>query len=161
MARVEKTFTIPAAPDDVCAAMRNPKLIEDDEKSREALSVEIKDVKKTDTEHHYDITTVTYYRTVTGTDKTRTEQNFVSVKWDLKARRSTWSWSGTNEFAKRVKIEGSYTVVPKGAASDIVLVADIDVSVPIVGKTISKRVADMFASEWPKYAEIVKRFAKP
>ncbi len=54
--------------------MRNYKMIEESEKSREALEVEIKELDKDKTRHEFEIHTVNYSRGVTGVDKSKTEK---------------------------------------------------------------------------------------
>lgn len=158
--KLEKRFVVNAPVDKVCAAMRDPKLIERDEKTRDVLEVEITDKKKTKTEHHYEIRSVNYYRTLTGIDKTKTEQNFVNVQWDVKNAVSHWTWRGTNENAKRANVKGSYAVLPKGDGAEMVLTAEIDIAVPLIGNKIAQKVADVFSKEWPKYHQLVIEWTK-
>jgi len=158
--RKEETFQLNIPADKVLAILTDPKFIEHDEKSRDTLEVEIQDLEKTADKHHYMVKTTTYGRGLTGVDKNKREKNRVTQKWDLKKMSSNWSWEGDNEFASRTKISGITTVKPKGSGSELQMVVDLEISVPLIGGKISKIVAGEFAKEWPKFVERVKKWNK-
>src|SRR5678816_186587 len=97
---LERQFSIDAPPDKVMAAMRDPAQTEESEKSREALSVQIDELKKTDDRHEYDVKVVNHARTIAGIDKTKTESSKTLVKWDLAKRTAEWVWSGEHGTVK-------------------------------------------------------------
>ena len=158
--KVEKSFTINAPADKVLEVITSKKLIEEDEKARQALSVEVKDVKKTDAEHVYEVHTETYARGMTGIDKSKTENNVVTAQWNLKSRTCHWEWKGGGDYSDKVTVLGTNTIVEKGGATSLVLTVDIEVAVPIVGKKISKKVGEAFQANWPKYVARLESMAK-
>ena len=154
----EMTFRIDAEPAVVCAAMRNPELIDESERSRDAKSVKITDVTSTDDVHAYEIFVVTPARGVTGIDYSKTEENTTKVRWDLPNLKGTWDWSGVH--GPRVKVNGTYALVPDGKATRLVLAADISVGVPVVGKVVERKVKAAFEENWPPYVDIIRKYVR-
>ena len=158
--KLQQTFFIAAAPKKVMNVMRDSNLIEEDEKGREALSVEVKDLKKTKAEHIYEVHTVNYARGVTGIDRSKTENNKTTMTWDLKKNTATWVFSGGGAHADKAKVSGGTILSKQGEGTEVELFVDIDISVPLVGKKIAAMVAKGFKTEWPKYIERVSLRAK-
>jgi len=156
--KIEKTFTLNAPVDEVMKWVRDRTLIEENEKARGALDVKIQDVSSDESKHVYRVAATNHLRTKTGgLDKSKTELNTVTNQWDLKAKRCTWTWEGTNPNASRVTLSGGTTLKPRGNATDMTLEADVDVSIPVIGKTLSKKIGEAFADEWPRYVEQLKK----
>lgn len=152
------TFHLDADPAAVCAAMRNPALIEESERSRDAKDVRIEDVAKTDTNHEYEIFVLSPARSVAGIDSSKTEENRTRVQWDLATFRGAWTWSGAH--GPRVKIHGTYTLTPEGEGSKLVLTANISVGMPMVGGMVERKVRAGFEKNWPPYIDIVRKYAE-
>ena len=159
--KIEKTFTLDAPVDEVMKTVRDPAVIEANEKARDALDVKIEEVSRDENRHIYRVVATNYQRTKTGgVDKSRTEINTVTNEWDLKAKRSRWTWEGTNPNASKVRLSGGTVLEPKGDKTEMTLTADVEVSIPVIGKTISRKIGEGFAAEWPKYIDqIQKRLA--
>ena len=156
--KIEKTFTLNAPADEVMKLIRDPSLIEESEKSREALDVKIEDLSRDESRHVYRVVATNHLRTKTGgVDRGKTEVNTVTNTWDLKARASNWTWKGTNPNASRVQLSGQTTLRPSGPNTDITLAAEVDVNIPLVGKTISKKIAEGFSAEWPRFISLLKK----
>jgi len=156
--KIEKTFTLNAPVDEVMKWVRDRSVIEENEKSRGALDVKIEDLSSDESKHVYRVAATNHLRTKTGgLDKSKTEINTVTNSWDLKARRCTWTWTGTNPNASRVKLSGGTALKANGDATDMTLEADVDVSIPVIGKTISKKIGEGFAEEWPKYIDQLRK----
>lgn len=155
--RLEKTFSVAAPIDKVSAAMRSFEQIKEAELARDALSVKIEEITKSDTRHEYEIKVVSHARTVTGIDKSKTESSTTRVKWDLSRRAGEWVWTGEH---KMVKLNGSYTLREEGAGTSVKLSADISVGIPIAGRVVEKKVAAGFEEEWPSYIARVLRYAQ-
>jgi len=156
--KIEKTFTLNAPADEVMKLIRDPSLIEESEKSREALDVRVEDVSRDESRHVYRVVATNHLRTKTGgVDRSKTEVNTVTNTWDLKVRASNWTWKGTNPNASRVRLSGQTTLKPSGPDTDITLAAEVDVNIPLVGKTISRKIGEGFAAEWPKFISLLKR----
>jgi len=158
--KLEKSFFIDAPLETVQAAMRDPGLIEASEKARDALSVEIQESKKTDTEHEYETIVKNYARGITGVDKNKTEINRLTNKWDLKSNEVRWSWKGDGQFADKAKITGHDRLAEKDNGTEITFSADVEISVPLLGKKISKMAAAEFEKEWPKYVDLLTKWIK-
>jgi len=156
--KIEKTFTLKAPVSEVMKMIREPSVIEANEKSREALDVKIEDVSRDESKHVYRVAATNHLRTKTGgVDKSKTEINTVTNTWDLKAGVCNWSWKGTNPNASRVKLSGKTTLKPNGPNTEMTLAADVEVDIPLVGKTISKKIGEAFADEWPRYITQLKK----
>jgi len=153
--KVEKTFFVDAPIEKVLETIRDPGLIEESEKSRDALSAEVKEVKKDASEHIYEIHTESYARGLTGLDKSKTERNVVTSRWDLKSRTENWQWKGSGQHADKASISGTTQLMEKGNGTNVCLSTDIEISVPLLGKKISKMVAQGFQDEWPKYIQML------
>ena len=156
-ARVEREFTVNLTADELCDAMRDPVLIEKSEKSRDALEVEVREVTKTDDKHVYEIDVVNYARTVKGIDKNKTEKSTTVVTWDLKTKKRSWTWRGEHA---QVKIQGGDDIVESGGGTKLRMRANIDVSIPLAGKLIEKKIASGFEDNWPSYIRLVEQHAK-
>jgi hypothetical protein len=156
--KIEKTFTLNAPVDEVMKVVRERSVIEDNEKSRGALDVKIEDLASDENKHVYRVAVTNHLRTKTGgLDKSKTELNTVTNEWDLKGKTCRWTWEGTNPNASRVKLSGGTILKPNGDNTDMTLVADAEVSIPVIGKTVSKKVGEGFAEEWPKYITQIKK----
>jgi Protein of unknown function (DUF2505) len=158
MVKVEQVFFINATPKKVATAMRNYKMIEESEKSRDTLEVEIRELKKTKTHHEFEIHTVNYARGVTGIDKIKTEKSYSHQKWDLDALTGEWVWHGPH--GPRVKVTGSNSLTPEGKGTNVTMQMQAEIGVPLVGKTIEKKVAKGFKDAWPNYIKVVEKWTK-
>ncbi len=156
--KAERTFYFDQEPAVVCAAMRNPELIDESERSRDAKEVEITVLHHSDVLHEYEIFVVTPARAITGIDHSKTEENRTRVRWDLEALRGTWNWSGAH--GPMVKINGTYSFTPTGSGSQLVLTAEIAVGIPVVGRIIEGKVKAGFEKNWPPYIDIVRKYAR-
>lgn len=156
--QIEQTFSIDAPPEQVSAAMRNPALIEESERSRDAVSVSVTDREKTDARHVYEVRVVSPARTVKGIDKSKTEENRIEVTWNLGDHTARWTWHGVH--GPMVKIHGGYVVSPEGAGSRLKLYAEIDIALPLVGRMIEKKVREGFETNWPDYVTRVRKYAR-
>ena len=155
--KLEKTFTLPGPVDKVMELVRDPSMIEQNEKSRDALEVKIQEVSKDDAKHVYKVETKNPFKTKTGgVDKKKTETNIVTNTWDLGAKKCTWTWEGDNPNAGKVSISGATVLAANGDNTDMTLIADVEVSIPVIGKTVSKKIAEAFGAEWPKYIDQIK-----
>ena len=153
-----QNFKIEAPREAVCAAMRNPALIEESEKSRDALEVQITDLERTDSLHKYQIELTTYAKGVTGIDKNKTEKNRTVVTWDTEGLKGQWEWSG--EHGSKVTVKGGYVLHAEGDGTRIEMRAEATVAIPLVGKVVEKKIRKGFEENWPPYIERVTRFAK-
>lgn len=156
--KLEKTFQIKAEPARVSAAMRDPQLIEESEKSRDAVSVRVEDRLRTEERHEYVIYTTTPARTVTGIDHSKTENNKTEVSWELPRGTGRWTWEGPQ--GPRAKVTGGYRVEPSGPHARLTLTVEIDIGIPVVGRVVEKKVRDVFEKQWPLYVERIERYAQ-
>ena len=155
--RAEMTFHIDAEPATVCAAMRNPQLINESERSRDAREVKITPMTETEAEHAYEIFVLSPARGIAGIDPTKTEENRTRVRWDLRTHAGEWVWSGAH--GPKVKVSGAYALTPAGAGSRLVLTADISVGIPLVGSVAERKIRSSFEQAWPAYVDIVRKYA--
>lgn len=156
----EKSFALDAPRDKVLSAIRNPAMIEESEKSRKALGVEIRDLEKSTHRHRYEIHVDQYSIGLTGVDESKTEHNVTTVDFDLRTATGQWTWKGGGRHSGLAKISGGYRLEETHGQTSLVMSVDIDVPVPLVGKAIAKKVAGEFEKEWPKYIKRLERWAK-
>lgn len=152
---LEKTFHIAAPAKKVMDLMRQPELIEEDNKSRHALSVSIKDLQKTKDVHEFEVHTENYARGLTGINKSKTETDVVTINWNLKEKNSTWKWRGSNEMANKATITGATVLKEKSGGTDAVMTVDVDIPVPVIGKRIAKVILAEFEKQWPNYIALL------
>lgn len=156
--KLDRSFNIDAPPEKVCRAMRNPALIEESERARDALSVKITQREETEGRHQYEVLVMSPARTVKGIDKTKSEENRTVVTWDLPRLAATWSWTGVH--GPKVKIDGGYELRAAGAGASLRMWAEIDIGLPLVGGMIEKKVKEGFETAWPDYVARVTKYAK-
>jgi hypothetical protein len=156
---LEKTFTVNASDKKVLGAIRNPELIEESERSRDALAVKIDDVIKTDAAHTFVICVTQYAMGARGVDKSKTEDSETTVTWDLNRARGTWVWKGSGLQSKLAKVSGGYELTAKGKQTEMKLWTDVEIPIPVLGKVIMKKVAKGFEENWPPYVARVERWA--
>ena len=80
--KAEKSFTSDVSPQRLCAAMRDPGLIEQQEKARDALDVQVVDLEKSDGKHTFRIEVENYARGLTGVAPAE-QQAFLNAHGDL------------------------------------------------------------------------------
>jgi hypothetical protein len=153
---LERDFRVPLSPEALSATMRDVGLIEDSERSRGALEVEVKDLVRNDTRHEYEIRVVNHARSIKGLDTSKTETSYVTVRWDLPAGRRSWTWRGDH---RQVEITGSDRIVSDQGGCRLEMNASIRVSIPLAGKMIEKKIRAGFEESWPQYIELVKKHA--
>ena len=153
---LEREFRLPLSPEAVSATMRDVGLIEDSERSRGALEVEVKDLARDDARHEYEIRVVNHARSIKGLDTSKTETSHITVKWDLAAGRRTWTWRGDH---RQVNITGHDQIVEDAGGARLKMYANINVSIPLAGKMVEKKIRAGFDENWPKYVELLKKHA--
>ena len=157
--KLEKTYTVNAPIEKVLEGIRDPAMIEANEKSRDALEVKIEDVQRDDSKHCYRVATTNHFRTKTGgEDKSKTELNTITNEWDLNTKSCTWSWEGNNPNTAKVKLSGTTALKASGDKTEMTQSVDAEINIPLIGKTISKKVAAEFEKEWPKYVTQLEKF---
>lgn len=158
--KVEKTFYIEANPEKVLATMTDPALLAEDHESRRCLSFDLTDLNKTDSEHKYQIVTTEYTRGLGGIDKNKTEKHTVVHTWDLNALQSAWVWSSDNDVSNKAQIKGGTGLKAKGEGTEVTMMVDIEVKIPMVGKILAGKLKEGFEKGWPRYIDHVTAWAK-
>jgi hypothetical protein len=156
--KIEQSYRIEGTPQAIMDIMRNAAFIEESEKARDALTVKVTDKQEDDDRHVFEIFTQTYARGATGIDKSKTEDNRTTVNWDKKQKTARWDWSGPH--GKTAKVSGTHAVREKGGASELTMTMDVEISIPLVGKMIEKKVKAGFEEQWPLYAERIRTWLK-
>jgi len=153
--QLKMNFDFQLSPKIICDQMRSVALIEASEKSRGALEVTVTELYQDEHRHEYQIDVVNYARSVKGEDRSKTEKGTTTVKWDLKTHTRHWTWSGNHP----VNLRGEDTITGDDAHSVLMLKADIEVKIPIVGRVVAKLLKSGFEQNWPKYAKLIAEFA--
>jgi hypothetical protein len=79
-----------------------------------------------------------YPRTLTGTDRSKTEPAVTTYEWDLEARRCRWHYRGPH--GGRVRIGGEFRLGPDAGGCALDSEFQVTVDFPLVGRLIEKRV---------------------
>jgi hypothetical protein len=153
--KLERTFRIDDARSLVMEVMRSPAFIEESERSRDALEAKVVELERTAARHRYDICTKTYARTVTGIDRSKTDDNKTEVTWDLEKHAGRWVFRGPH--GPKVSVTGGYALTEKGPSTELLLTVEIEIGIPLVAKMVEKKVGDGFLENWPPYVERLKR----
>ncbi len=153
--KIDQTFRIDGAgPHEVMDIMRNAEFIAESEKARDALTVNVTNREEDEQRHVFEIHTTTYARGATGIDKSKTEDNRTVVTWDKTRETARWDWSGPH--GKMARVSGTHAITDKGGAAELRMTMEVEISIPLVGKMVEKKVKAGFEENWPTYVERIR-----
>jgi len=101
-------------------------------------SAEVKTISRDDGTFVYEMHAVEYAKGIRGLDRSKTERTVTRVTWDIKARKSSWVYTGPQ--GDRVKVWGATHIKPSGAGTEVTAEFHIDVKIPLVGGQLEKLV---------------------
>jgi hypothetical protein len=157
--KIDQTFRIDGTPAAIMDIMRNAAFVEESEKARDALTVSVTTKEETDQRHIFEIHTTTYARGVGGIDRSKTENNRTVVTWNKTEHDARWDWSGAH--GRLAKVTGTHHLTDKGGGStELRMTMDVEISIPVVGKMIEKKVKAGFEEQWPLYVERIRAWLK-
>jgi hypothetical protein len=156
--KIEQTFRIDGTKTAIMDIMRNAAFVEESEKARDALSVSVDTKEEDDKRHVFEIRTKTYARGVGGIDKSKTEDNKTVVTWNKVDHSARWDWSGAQ--GKIARVSGTHNLTDKGGATELRMTMDVEISIPVVGKMIEKKVKAGFEEQWPVYVDRIRAWLK-
>ncbi|MBM4371570.1 MAG: DUF2505 domain-containing protein [Deltaproteobacteria bacterium] len=152
----ERTFRFDASPDRLLAVLTDPAFQEAREKAQGAVGAVVKDVKRTATEHVYELDTTEYAKTLTGVDRSKTEKTWSRYEWDLARMRCTWHWEGPH--GKKAATWGNLRISPAGGGSQLEADFNIEVKVPLIGGKIEKLVIQEVDAGWVRYEKVIREW---
>lgn len=103
-------------------------------------SAEVTTISRDDDTFVYEMHAVEYVKGLRGLDRSKTERTVTRVTWDLKARKSDWTYRGPH--GDRVKVWGATHIKPLGDGSEVTSEFHIDVKIPLVGGQLEKLVVN-------------------
>jgi hypothetical protein len=156
--KLEQTFQIDGTPRAIMDIMRNADFVKESETSRDALTCECTTKEEDDKRHVFEIHTTTYARGATGIDKSKTEDNRTLVTWNKETYSARWDWSGAH--GKMAKVSGTHNLTEKGGKTELRMTMDVEISIPMVGRMIEKKVKSGFEEQWPVYVDRIRAWLK-
>ena len=156
--REENVMRVDLDPDALVEILTSEEYHVERERSKGALEVRVEQGRATERRRCFDVHTVVHARGITGVDTSRRESQKVSYDWDLGARKGTWTVASSH--GDRVKVWGSVRVEKDGTGSRIVNDFNIDVSIPLVGGQIERKVVSEVRKGWAPYERTVRDFCR-
>ena len=155
----ENAIHLDIPPDELIEFLIHPDFQEIREKAMGSLEASVEEKSRTDDRLAFDVHTLDYARGITGVDRSKTEKNRSAYEWDLKAKRATWTYHGSQ--GKMVRVWGGIRIEPEGDGSKLVNDFNVEVKIPLMGGKIEKLVLKEVSKSWPKYEKAIRDFSKP
>ncbi|MBU1538041.1 DUF2505 domain-containing protein [Myxococcota bacterium] len=130
---------------------------EKNKRVNKSLDSQVKEIERTDSSFHFNVTTTDYERGITGVNKKKTEQTLYAYKWDLKTRSATWHM--THPMGSKVNINGTVKIIDKGERSELQNSMSIEIKIPLVGGKVEKMIVSEIESGWGAYEAIINEYA--
>ena len=143
-----------APPDDVVAVVTSHEFLCARHRLQEAAAVRPRDQARDERRLVQVVEVDEYARTLTGTDRGKTEQAVTTYEWDLAARRGRWSYLGPH--GKMIRLGGEFHVDPDGTGAVFRADFEVTVRVPLLGSRIEKRIIDEIQAGQPKVDALVE-----
>jgi carbon monoxide dehydrogenase subunit G len=155
--KIENAFTLAAPPDDVARVFCSEAYYEQESRERQDVqSHTYRKLNETERELAFEIAYQEYRRTKTGRiDRGGTVPTRVSYRYDVPGRVLSWTYQG--QGGDRFGISGSYRLQPNGGGTRVLVQADIEVRVPLVGKQIAKLAAREYKKDMPRVERLLSR----
>jgi hypothetical protein len=118
----------------------------------------VKERSRTDTQLVLDAEVTEYAKGMTGVDRSRTEVTQTVYEWDLKARRSSWTYASPH--GKRVKVWGQTHIEEAGSGCVVTEEFNCNVKIPLVGGKVEKIVLKEVDKYWPQYEKLLNQWAE-
>lgn len=128
------------------------------EKNNGAVSASVEAGKKAKGRQSWEVHCVEYAKGLSGLDKSKTEDTVTTYEYDLEALLGKWTYKGAH--ADKVSVWGSIQLMAEGKGSAMDSDFNVEVRVPIVGKTIEGVVVAEAEKTWPSYERLVVEFEK-
>jgi hypothetical protein len=126
-----------------------------DEAVVEAKFVEI---SRTEDRLEFELRSTEYERGMTGLNKKKTISTTTRAVWDLKARKSTWTYS--TQAYDRFKLGGANRIEASGGTARYVSEVTVEVKVPLVGGKIEGMIIDGMTKGFQRHDDLVREFLK-
>jgi hypothetical protein len=156
--RDENVMRVDIDPDALVEILTSEEYHVERERSKGALEVRIEQGLRSEQRHRFEVHTVVHARGLTGVDTSKRESQRLVYDWDLQARRGSWTFSSSH--GDRVKVWGSVRVERDGRGSRLVNDFNIEVSIPLVGGQVEKKVMSEVRKGWAQYERTVRDFCK-
>jgi hypothetical protein len=137
-ATFRRSTTFTAAPDEVVAVITSHEFLVARHRLQGAAAARPRDEVREPRRLVQVVEVDEYARTLTGTDRGRTERAVTTYEWDLAARRCRWQYRGAH--GDRVRVGGEFRVSGATAGCDLEAEFQVGVDYPLVGRVIEKRV---------------------
>ncbi|MFH1532877.1 MAG: DUF2505 family protein [Pseudomonadota bacterium] len=150
------SFHFDASPDKLLAVLLDPDFQVAREKVQGSVGAVVTDIRRSDTEYVYAVRTTDYAKTLTGIDRTKTENANCTYEWDLSRMRCVWTWEGPH--GKRARTWGNLRISPAGGGTTLDLDFNIDIKVPLIGGKIEKIVLKEVEPGWVRYEKVIREW---
>lgn len=159
--KVVNTFTVPASVDRVGAALISESFNMEVENDRpEVLSTRFVVEEESAERKVFEVRSVEYKRKKTGgLDKSGTVNSVNRNVWDAGAHTLSWSYRGVGD--RWVQIGGTYHLAPDGGGTRVNHEVDVEVNIPLVGKTVAKYIAGELGKATDRFQVMIVRHLPP
>lgn len=155
MNTIKKTRTLDISREKLINILTNPEFeVARETKANGSLEAKVKELSRTDSTLEYEIQVKEYAKGVTGIDKSKTENNTYTYKWDLKNYKADWTYKMSSHGGS-VKVFGSIVISDKGGKSQLDNAVNVEIKIPLIGGKIEKKVLSEIENGWPNYDRIV------
>jgi len=97
-------------------------------------------------------------RTLRGVNRNRSDPARTVYRWNLEQQTCVWRYRGT--WGERVRIEGSIRVLPADGGCRVDTDIRVEVSVPVIGSMIEKRIANEIQQSFDPFQELLNEFCR-
>jgi hypothetical protein len=152
-ASLRRSVSYPASPDDVVAAVTSHEFLLARHRPQ-GTAAHPRDQMRDERRLVQVVEVDEYARTLTGTDRGKTEHAVTTYEWDLAARRCRWQYRGPH--GERVRIGGEFRVGPAAGGCELESEFHVSVDYPLVGRLIEKRVLADIEADLAAFDRLVR-----
>ncbi|MFH2008566.1 MAG: DUF2505 family protein [bacterium] len=153
----EQTFRLSYPADVVLKVLTNDEFLVANFKQQDNPAAVVRERSRTDTKLVLECEVTEYSKGMTGVDRSRTEVTQTVYEWDLKARRSSWTYDSPH--GNRIKVWGQTRIEEAGSGCVVHEEFNCDVKIPLVGGKVEKIVLKEVDKYWPLYEKLLKEWA--
>lgn len=126
-----------------------------DEAVVEATFVE---VTRTEDRLVFELRSKEYERGMTGLNKKKTVQSVTRVDWNLRDRKSTWTYSSPSYSF--FTLSGAHRIESEGDKARLVSDTTVSVKMPLVGKKVEGLIIDGMGKGRARYDDLLRKHLK-
>jgi len=150
-----RTVVFEASPEHLLEVLTNGDFQERQRKLDDAVvDSKFVEIKRDDDRLVFELRSTEYERGMTGLNKKKTVQSVTRAEWDLRARKSTWTYSSPSY--KLFTLSGAHRIEAAGDKARLVSDFTVEVKMPLVGGKIEKMIVDGMGKGRESYDQLVR-----